>query len=66
MQVKEAATGDEFVVTFDPRPVYGPGAIDGLRRMSLADARALLDLAASIPKRGRIVNAATLETEARQ
>ena len=50
-----------YVVTFDPRPVTGPGAIGGLRRMTLREARDVLTLAASIPKRGRIVDAETLE-----
>jgi hypothetical protein len=51
----------EYVVTFDPRPIVGPGAIDQLRRMPLADAEATLALAARIPKHGRIVDADTLE-----
>ena len=50
-----------YVVTFDQRPVTGPGAVDGLRRMTLAEARKLRDYAARIPKRGRIVNTETLE-----
>lgn len=49
-----------YVVTFDPRPVAGPGAIDGLRRMTLREARRVLVLAASIPKHGRIIDADTL------
>ena len=53
---------EQYVVTFDPRPAYGPGSVDGLRRMTLADARDLLADALLIPKHGRIVNAATLET----
>jgi hypothetical protein len=52
----------EYVVTFDSRPVYGPGAIEGLQRMPLADAYGVLSEAGRIPKRGRIVNARTLET----
>lgn len=48
-----------FVVTFNPDPVVGPGAIDGLRRMSLDDARKLIEFA--IPMHGRIINAGTLE-----
>ena len=51
-----------YVVTFDPRPVAGPGAIAGLRRMSLDDARRLLADAARIPHHGRIIDADTLET----
>lgn len=51
----------QYVVTFDPRPVVGPGALTGLRRMNLAEAQRLLSEAARIPKRGRIVDAETLE-----
>jgi hypothetical protein len=50
-----------YVVTFNPRPIAGPGAISGLRRMPLDEARKVLTLAARIPKHGRIVDAATLE-----
>lgn len=50
-----------YVVTFNPRPVTGPGSIDGLRRMTLPDARALRTEASRIPKSGRIVDAETLE-----
>jgi hypothetical protein len=49
----------EVVVTFDPRPVIGPGAIDGLRRMSLDAAHKLV--ADARPRRGRIVRVETLE-----
>ena len=52
-----------YVVTFDPRPVAGPGAIDGLRRMPLDGARGVLTEAGRIPKHGRIVNADTLRVE---
>lgn len=54
---------DEYVVTFDPRPITGPGAIEGLRRMSLEDAQDLLSWAARIPKHGRIVHAETLSPQ---
>jgi hypothetical protein len=50
-----------YVVTFDPRPVTGPGAIEGLRRMPLDEARGVLTEAGHIPKHGRIVHAVTLE-----
>lgn len=46
------------VVTFDPRPVTGPGALDGLRRMSLQEARELQR--GAFPRIGRIINADTL------
>lgn len=48
------------MVTFDRRPVVGPGALGGLRRMTLDEARRTVRLAARIPKRGRIINAMTL------
>lgn len=51
----------KYVVTFDPRPVVGPGAIAGLRRMTLTEAREVIAMAARIPKRGRIIDAETLE-----
>lgn len=54
-----------YVVTFDQREITGPGAIDGLKRMTLGEATALLELAARIPKHGRIVNAQTLATVGR-
>ena len=50
-----------YVVTFDRRPVVGPGAIDGLRQMSLAEARKLVAEAGRIPKYGRIISTETLE-----
>lgn len=50
-----------FVVTFNPRPITGPGSVDQLRQMSLQEARELVAYAASIPKHGRIVNVETLE-----
>lgn len=53
-------TKTAYVVTFDPRPVSGPGAIAGLQRMTLDQARETLTIAARIPKRGRIIDAATL------
>jgi hypothetical protein len=53
--------GALYVVTFDPRPVTGPGAIAGLRLMSLDEAHGLFTEAGRIPKHGRIVNAVTLE-----
>ncbi len=49
-----------YVVTFDPRPVIGPGALDGLKRMPLADARKLKSDAALIPKWGHIIDTNTL------
>lgn len=49
-----------YVVTFDRRPVQGEWSLKGLRRMSLADAGKVLALAARIPKRGQIIDAATL------
>lgn len=52
-----------YVVTFDPRPVSGAGAVAGLRRMPLAEARDLTAVASRIPKCGRIVNAETLHVE---
>lgn len=52
----------QYVVTFDPRPVAGPGAIEGLRRMTLAEAHATLTVADRIPKSGRIIDAVTLAT----
>lgn len=51
----------DYVVTFDPRPVAGPGALKGLRRMTLSDARSLR---ADAVRDGRIVNASTLATVA--
>ncbi len=50
-----------YVVTFDPRPIAGAGSIQGLARMTLSDARALVADAARVPKRGRIVHAETLD-----
>ena len=51
-----------YVVTFDPRPVTGPGAIKGLRRMTLDEARKLK--ADALPYRdGRIVEADTLQVQ---
>jgi hypothetical protein len=47
-----------YVVTFARGSIAGPGALNGLRRMPLADARGLRGFAA--PMRGRIVNATTL------
>jgi hypothetical protein len=49
-----------YVVTFDQRPVVGIGALSGLRRMTLIDARSLIALAGRIPKRGRIIDVETL------
>lgn len=54
------STEDEYVVTFDRRPVSGPGAITGLRRMTLADAQETVAIASRIPKTGRIINAISL------
>lgn len=51
----------EYVVTFDRRPVAGPGAITGLRRMTLDDARKVVVLASRIPKTGRIIDAGSLQ-----
>ena len=50
-----------YVVTFDPRPICGPGSVDYLRRMTLAEARETLRIAARIPMHGRIVDVDTLE-----
>jgi hypothetical protein len=50
----------EYVVTFDPRPIVGAGALAGLRRMTLAEARETAAVAARIPKVGRIIDAETL------
>lgn len=48
-------------VTFDPRPIAGPGSLDGLRRMTLADARSLVeDAAKGRRRRGRIIDTRTL------
>lgn len=52
---------DQYVVTFDRRPVVGPGALDGLRRTTLEFARETLRIASRIPKHGRIIDAETLE-----
>jgi hypothetical protein len=49
----------DYVVTFNPRPVVGPGCLKGLRRMTLADARSLR---ADAIRDGRIVHAGTLAT----
>lgn len=49
-----------YVVTFDSRPVIGPGALTGLKRMPLADARKLKEDAARIPKWGHIIDTETL------
>lgn len=54
----------QYVVTFNPCPITGPGALDGLRRMTLDEARTVVATAARIPKRGRIINADTLAEEA--
>lgn len=54
------STEDEYVVTFDQRPVSGPGAITGLRRMTLDDARETVAIASRIPKAGRIIDAGSL------
>ena len=53
-------TNRRFVVTFDPRPVATVRALDGLKRMSLTYARKVIDQAARIPKRGRIIDVDTL------
>lgn len=45
-------TMDNYVVTFERGQTL---SLDGLRRMSLDDARRLVELAARIPKHGRIV-----------
>jgi hypothetical protein len=47
-----------YVVTFDRRPIHGPGALTGLRRMTLDDARRLVAFAH--PRTGRIVHVGTL------
>jgi hypothetical protein len=51
-----------YVVTFNPAPVTCVGMLDGLRRMSLSDARSLRESASLIPMSGRIINVETLET----
>lgn len=51
----------EYVVTFDRRPIHGPGAISGLRRMTLADALETVAIASRIPKTGRIIDADSLQ-----
>lgn len=52
---------ETYVVTFDPRPVAGPGAIAGLKRMTLTEARKLRAFAMPTMV-GRVVNATTLDT----
>lgn len=52
---------ERYVVTFSREAIVGPGAVDGLRRMTLADARSLVGYAARIPKHGRVIDAHTLE-----
>lgn len=54
---------NKYVVTFDPRPVVGIGALDGLRRTTLESARETLAWAARIPKHGRIIDIETLEVQ---
>jgi hypothetical protein len=50
-----------YVVTFNPGPIAGPGAIDGLRHWTLQEARDLRAYAATVPMSGRIVDVETLE-----
>lgn len=59
------STETSYVVTFNPHPVAGPGALEGLRRMSLTEALETVSLAASIPRAGRVINAHTLEEHRR-
>jgi hypothetical protein len=54
-------TEERYVLTFDPRPVTSAEALNGLRRMPLAEARDLSAEAARIPMHGRIIDAETLE-----
>lgn len=54
-------TEDAYVVTFSCEQISGPGALDGLRRMTLSEAHSLMRTASLIPKSGRIVNVRTLE-----
>lgn len=49
-----------YVVTFDRRPGLGVGGFDGLRRMTLAEAQAVLRTAAAF-KRGRVINVESLK-----
>lgn len=53
------ATRPVYVVTFDTRTIDGPGAVSGLRRMTIDEARGLRDFAAATHT-GRIVNVETL------
>ena len=50
-----------YVLTFNPDPIAGPGAIEGLRHWTLAEARDLQAYAATVPMHGRIVDTVTLE-----
>lgn len=56
----QAEQAGSFVVTFDSRPVAGPGAIAGLRRMTFEEARKVHTRAAGDSRHGRIINAETL------
>lgn len=49
---EHTAQADSYVVTFERGQTL---SLDGLRRMSLADAQRLVDFAALIPKHGQIV-----------
>jgi hypothetical protein len=51
---------DRYVVTFEAGPIHRRSQLSGLRRMTLADAQALIIEASRIPKRGRVVDSATL------
>lgn len=50
----------DYVVTLDRRPITGPGAITGLRRMPIGEARDVAALAVRAMRRPRIVHADTL------
>jgi len=52
---------ETYVVTFDRRHAITASTLNGLRRMTLSDARATIALADRIPKHGMIVNVETLE-----
>lgn len=49
----------DYVVTLDARPITGPGALTGLRRMPIAEAREVAALAARTMRHPRIVHVDT-------
>jgi hypothetical protein len=49
-----------YVVSLDTRPIAGPGALTGLRRMSLTEAREVAALAVRALRRPRIVHVDSL------